>query len=107
MLKSRVMRTALAAAVLTGGTMGSIEWPGGSRSPSYLMRGGFTISTAVLGSESTGPTRRTSCTLVRYYVARYSAAVAEAWARGKGATDAEILKARRCVGHSGETNATG
>jgi hypothetical protein len=32
---------------------------------------------------------RVSCTVVRYYVAQYTAAVAEAWARGKGATNAE------------------
>ena len=41
--------------------------------------------------------RRASCTLVRYYVARYTAATAEAWARGKGATDAEIQTARGCI----------
>jgi hypothetical protein len=40
---------------------------------------------------------RVSCTVVRYYVAKYTAAAAEAWARGKGATDAEIETARRCL----------
>jgi hypothetical protein len=39
---------------------------------------------------------RVSCTVVRYYVAQYTPAVAEAWARGKGATNAEIETARRC-----------
>jgi hypothetical protein len=34
---------------------------------------------------------------VRYYVAQYSAAAAEQWARGKGASDAEIEAARRCL----------
>lgn len=44
-----------------------------------------------------GVFRRASCTVVRYYVAKYSAATAEAWARSKGATEAEIEAARRCV----------
>jgi hypothetical protein len=34
---------------------------------------------------------------VRYYVAQYSATAAEQWARGKGASDAEIEAARRCL----------
>ena len=33
---------------------------------------------------------RVSCTVVRYYVAKYSEWAAEAWARSHGATDAEI-----------------
>jgi hypothetical protein len=44
-----------------------------------------------------GPVRRASCTLIRYYVARYTATTAEAWARSKGATDAEIQTARSCI----------
>ena len=40
---------------------------------------------------------RMSCTMVRYYVALYSAAAAEQYARSKGATDAEIEAARRCI----------
>jgi hypothetical protein len=51
---------------------------------------------AVAG-EQPGLFRRASCTVVRYYVAKYSAAAAEAWARSKGATEAEIETARRCV----------
>jgi hypothetical protein len=35
--------------------------------------------------------------VVRYYVAKYSASMAEAYARSKGATDAEIEAARRCL----------
>jgi hypothetical protein len=31
--------------------------------------------------------QRASCTVVRYYVAKYSASAAEAWARSKGATE--------------------
>jgi hypothetical protein len=34
---------------------------------------------------------------VRYYVAQYSASAAEQWARSKGASDAEIEAARRCL----------
>ena len=40
---------------------------------------------------------RASCSVVRYYVAKYSASMAEAWARSKGATEAEIASARRCL----------
>jgi hypothetical protein len=47
--------------------------------------------------EQSGMAHRVSCTVVRYYVAKYSAAAAEAWARGRGATDAEIEMARRCL----------
>jgi hypothetical protein len=42
-------------------------------------------------------TKRVSCVLVRYYVAKYSAPAAEAYARGKGASDAQIEAARRCL----------
>ena len=38
-----------------------------------------------------------SCTVVRFYVARYSAPAAETWAGSKGATEAEIVLARRCL----------
>jgi hypothetical protein len=50
-----------------------------------------------IAGEQPGVFRRASCTVVRFYVAKYSAAAAEAWARSKGATDAEIETARRCV----------
>ncbi len=40
---------------------------------------------------------RASCSVVRYYVAKYSASMAEAWARSKGATETEIEAARRCL----------
>jgi hypothetical protein len=41
---------------------------------------------------------RLSCTLVRLYVAKYSAPAAEAYARSHGATDLEIDTARQCLG---------
>lgn len=40
---------------------------------------------------------RMSCTVVRFYVAKYTLPAAEAWARSKGATDAEIETARQCI----------
>ncbi|WP_027573668.1 hypothetical protein [Bradyrhizobium sp. WSM1743] len=52
---------------------------------------------AMAGEPQPGVFRRASCTLVRYYVAKYSAAAAETWARSHGATEAEIEAARRCV----------
>jgi hypothetical protein len=44
-----------------------------------------------------GELRRLSCTLVRFYVAKYSAPAAEQYARSKGATEAEIELARHCI----------
>ena len=59
---------------------------------------GFMISASTAGAcDASGYVRRAPCTLVRYYVAKYSAPIAEAWARSKGATDAEINTARRCI----------
>ncbi len=69
---------------------------------------GFAFSAALLafapeawaGEPQPGVFRRASCTVVRYYVAKYSAAAAEAWARSKGATEAEIETARRCLANA-------
>jgi hypothetical protein len=44
-----------------------------------------------------GILHRASCSVVRFYVAKYSAPAAEAYARSKGATEAEIEAARRCL----------
>jgi len=52
---------------------------------------------AFAGEQSGGVFHRASCSVVRYYVARYSESAAEAWARSKGATEAEIEAARRCL----------
>ena len=51
---------------------------------------------AVAGGHS-GIVNRASCTVVRYYVGKYSASAAEMWARSHGATDAQIEAARRCL----------
>ena len=53
-----------------------------------------------------GVFHRMSCTVVRYYVAKYSEGAAESWARSKGATEAEIQSARRCLG-GGNTQTVG
>lgn len=97
MKQSRTRQVVLATAVIACGTMGSIEWPSSSAQPQQLLRGDFTISISAAAAEARGSFRRTSCTLVRYYVAKYTAATAEAWARSKGATDAEIQIARGCI----------
>jgi hypothetical protein len=93
-----VKRVFLAAAVFTIGTVGSVEWSN-SRAPSVrFMKGDFTVTTSTANAgEANRVARRASCTLVRHYVATYSAPVAEAWARNRGATDAEINTARRCI----------
>jgi hypothetical protein len=54
-------------------------------------------SSAFAGGGQHGLVHRVSCHVVRYYVAKYSEAAAEAWARSHGATDAEIELARRCL----------
>ncbi|GLR84834.1 hypothetical protein [Bradyrhizobium iriomotense] len=69
---------------------------------------GFVVSAALLAlapdamaaEPQPGLFRRASCTVVRYYVAKYSAAAAETWARSHGATDAEIETARRCLANA-------
>jgi hypothetical protein len=40
---------------------------------------------------------RVSCVAVRFYVAKYSAPVAESWARSQGASEADIDAARLCL----------
>jgi hypothetical protein len=52
---------------------------------------------AFAGEQSGGIFHRASCSVVRYYVAKYSESAAEAWARSKGATEAEIEAARHCL----------
>jgi hypothetical protein len=48
-------------------------------------------------AEQSGLIRRASCSVVRFYVAKFSAYAAEAWARSHGASEAEIESARRCL----------
>jgi len=44
-----------------------------------------------------GAIQRMSCSVVRFYVAKYSAPAAESYARSHGATDAQIEAARHCL----------
>ena len=55
------------------------------------------MDNGAIASEKPSALRRVSCTLVRFYVAKYSESAAETWARSHGATDAEIETARRCL----------
>ena len=55
------------------------------------------VSPAALASESSGIMHRASCSVIRFYVARYGALAAEQWARNKGATEVEIEEARHCL----------
>jgi hypothetical protein len=52
---------------------------------------------AFAGERSGGIFHRASCSVIRYYVAKYSESAAEAWARSNGATEAEIEAARHCL----------
>jgi hypothetical protein len=52
---------------------------------------------APVEASAEGIFHRASCSVVRYYVAKYSASMAEAWARSKGASEAEIEAARHCL----------
>jgi hypothetical protein len=61
---------------------------------------GLLPQAAVEAGEGSALARRASCTVVRYYVARYTASTAEAWARSHGATNAEIAAARNCLSKS-------
>jgi hypothetical protein len=56
--------------------------------------------------ERSGILHRASCSVVRLYVAKYSAAAAEMWARSHGATEAEIEAARQCIQGSPVQSAT-
>jgi hypothetical protein len=55
------------------------------------------LSSAASAGEPSGVLHRVSCAVVRFYVAKYSAAAAEQWARNNGATDAEVETARHCL----------
>jgi len=94
----RTGQAVLIAVVVTCGTMGSIDWSSDTGLRQQLLRRDFTVSvSSATADEVRGPVRRASCTLIRYYVARYTATTAEAWARSNGATDAEIQTARSCI----------
>ena len=64
------------------------------------------VCLSVNSAANAGAIQRMSCSVVRFYVAKYSAAAAEAWARSKGATEAEIETARRCLTNAPATTQT-
>jgi hypothetical protein len=94
MKRIRAERVLLAAAVFACGAFGSVEWPKSDGASPSLIREDIVIS---VSTARAGEASRASCSLVRYYVAKYSAYAAETWARSKGATDAQIQTARRCI----------
>jgi hypothetical protein len=55
------------------------------------------VTSNAFAAGQSGLVHRVSCTMVRYYVSRYSESAAEMWARSHGATDAQIEAARRCL----------
>jgi len=61
-----------------------------------MMRRAIPAFVALIALSQTA-TAGVSCAVVRFYVAKYSEAAAEAWARSHGASDAEIETARRCL----------
>ena len=98
MKRIRAERVFLAAAVLACGEFGSVEWSKSDGGSPTFIREDVVISVPIArAGEASGLVHRASCALVRYYVARYSASAAETWARSKGATNAEIQTARRCI----------
>jgi hypothetical protein len=61
-----------------------------------MMRLAIPVMVTLIALSQTA-TAGVSCAVVRFYVAKYSEAAAETWARGHGASDAEIERARRCL----------
>ena len=57
----------------------------------------LSLSSGAFAGSRHSVARHVSCSEVRYYVAKYSAATAEMYARSHGATDAQIEAARRCL----------
>jgi hypothetical protein len=55
------------------------------------------VTQGAVAADKPGIVHRVSCTIVRFYVAKYSAGAAESWARSHGASEAEVDSARRCL----------
>lgn len=69
-----------------------------------MLRGAFGAGLLILALGSAGHAagepelgHRITCSEVRYYVEKYTASVAEMYARSQGATDSQIDRARRCL----------
>jgi hypothetical protein len=65
----------------------------------------LSLTSGALAGSQPGAMQRMSCTVVRLYVAKYSAPAAEMWARSHGATDTQIEAARRCLTDSPDRTA--
>ncbi len=63
------------------------------------------VSSVAVAGNRHGLVQRVSCSVVRFYVARYSASTAEMWARSHGASEAQIEAARRCLRETSERTA--
>ena len=61
------------------------------------MRRAIPAFATLIALSQTATAGHVSCAVVRFYVAKYSEAAAETWARGHGASNAEIETARRCL----------
>ena len=93
-----VKRVFLTAAAFTFGILGTVEWSESADPLAGFISGDFPITTSSANAvEARGMVRRASCPVVRLDVAKYGAPVAEAWARSKGATEADIQIARGCI----------
>jgi hypothetical protein len=57
----------------------------------------LSLSSGALAGNHPNMVQRVSCSVVRYYVNKYSASTAEMWARSHGATEGQIEAARRCL----------
>jgi hypothetical protein len=57
----------------------------------------FGLAPCAEAAEHSGLIHRASCSVVRFYVAKFSESAAEMWAKSHGATEAEIEAARRCL----------
>jgi hypothetical protein len=55
------------------------------------------VFSSFTSAANAGAIQRMSCGVVRFYVAKYSAPAAEAYARSHGASNAQIEAARRCL----------
>ena len=92
-MKETGTRTALlVVGLFVYGIIGSIELPKDHGLSYRIMNSAGTISIpAAAARQADEPVRRSSCAVIRYYVAKYSAPAAEAWARSQGATDCSTL----------------
>ncbi len=63
----------------------------------FIVAAFLAASSQIAEAAEQSPLRRVSCSVVRFYVAKYTQGAAESYARSKGASDAEIESARRCL----------